>query len=141
MTREEAIEYVNAQLDKAVDDVDFMDDEMYEALQTLVKIAEQEPFINKSCISQGVCCEDKAKVLDKIRAEIENIDTNYYRSVNGIDMTECADDFKNEILNIIAKYKTENGKMLICPECGLDVHSDYKKCPRCGARMGSEVEE
>jgi hypothetical protein len=41
MTREKAIEYVNAQLDKAVDDADFMDDEMYEALQVLVKIAEQ----------------------------------------------------------------------------------------------------
>ena len=43
MTREEAIRYVNTQLDKAVDDADFMDDEMYEALQVIVKIAEQEP--------------------------------------------------------------------------------------------------
>ena len=40
--RERAIKYVNAQLDKAVDDANFMEDEMYDALQTLVRIAEQE---------------------------------------------------------------------------------------------------
>lgn len=39
-----------------------------------IKILEQEPFINKPCISKGVCHEDKNKVLDKISAEIENQD-------------------------------------------------------------------
>ena len=38
-------------------------------LEKRVTILEQEPFINKPCISQGVCRE--AKVLDKIKAEIE----------------------------------------------------------------------
>ena len=42
---------------------------------------------------------------------------------------------------LIEADKEENGKMLICPECGLDVHSDYKMCPRCGARIEKEVEE
>lgn len=32
-----------------------------------------EPFINKPCISEGVCHEDKMQVLDKLRAEIEQI--------------------------------------------------------------------
>jgi hypothetical protein len=32
---------------------------------------EQEPFINKPCVSSGVCEHDKNKMLDKIRAEIE----------------------------------------------------------------------
>lgn len=36
-----------------------------------IKTLEQEPFINKPCISKGVCHEDKNKVLDKISAEIE----------------------------------------------------------------------
>ena len=27
------------------------------------------------------------------------------------------------------------GEMLICPDCGLEVHSDFKTCPRCGAKM------
>lgn len=39
-----------------------------------IKTLEQEPFINKPCISKGVCHEDKIKVLDKISAEIERQD-------------------------------------------------------------------
>jgi len=35
-----------------------------------------------------------------------------------------------------------HGKMLVCPSCGLDVHSDFKYCPKCGAKMQeSEVQE
>lgn len=30
--------------------------------------------------------------------------------------------------------------MLICPHCGLDVHSDFDTCPRCGERMESDTE-
>lgn len=32
------------------------------------------------------------------------------------------------------------GEMLICPDCGLEVHSDFKTCPRCGARMAESEE-
>ena len=42
-----------------------------EALNMAIKALEQEPFINKPCVSSGVCEHDKQKVLDKIRAEIE----------------------------------------------------------------------
>lgn len=31
-----------------------------------------------------------------------------------------------------------HGKMLVCPNCGLDVHSDFENCPRCGERMKNE---
>lgn len=31
-----------------------------------------QPFINKPCVSEGVCREDKIQVLDKIRAEIDS---------------------------------------------------------------------
>lgn len=34
-------------------------------------IPEQDPFINKPCVSIGVCENDKNKVLDKIRTEID----------------------------------------------------------------------
>ena len=82
-------------------------------------------------------------ILDKIRAEIE-------AEYGNCDICEWYEDYDYEendiseyqsvgtvsdILAIIDKYKAENGKMLICPECGLDVHSDYKKCPRCGAKV------
>ena len=40
------------------------------------------------------------------------------------------------LFQIIDKYKAENNnEMLVCPACGLDVHSDFKTCPRCGAYM------
>ena len=32
---------------------------------------EQQPFINKPCVSEGVCREDKIQVLDKMKAEIK----------------------------------------------------------------------
>ena len=41
---------------------------MREAIETL----EQEPFINKPCVSEKVCEHDKKVVLDKIRAKIDN---------------------------------------------------------------------
>ena len=42
-----------------------------EALEMGIKALEQEPFMNKPCVAQQICHEDKIKVLDKIRAEIE----------------------------------------------------------------------
>jgi hypothetical protein len=56
---------------------------------------EQEPFINKTCVSSGVCEHDKQKVLDKIRAEIDNA---------------LSDGMihKKTVLGIIDKYKGES---------------------------------
>ena len=58
MTREEAIKTIRTVF------VSILADEIIKAL-------EQEPFMNKPCVSHQVCHEDKVKVLDKIRAEIE----------------------------------------------------------------------
>ena len=55
---------------------------------------EQEPFMNKPCISSKVCEHDKEVVLDKIRTEIlEYID----------DL-----DIAKEICDIFDKYKAES---------------------------------
>ena len=41
-------------------------------LEKRIKVLEeQEPFMNKPCVANQVCHEDKVKVLDKIKAEIE----------------------------------------------------------------------
>ena len=53
----------------------------------------QEPFINKPCVSSGVCEHDKQKMLDKIRTEIELLHDWAFN--------------REEILRIIDKYKTE----------------------------------
>ena len=55
-----------------------------------------EPFINKPCISEGVCREDKIQTLDKIRVEL-------IRSIrNGTLTIESGNE---ELFRIIDKYK------------------------------------
>ena len=40
--------------------------------------------------------------------------------------------------NEIDTYKTDHGYMWVCPDCGLVVHSDFKKCVRCGHKREDE---
>lgn len=56
---------------------------------------------------------------------------------NGECMTQshCFEVKQMAIKALRMMDRAENGKMLICPECGLDFHSDYRKCPRCGAKV------
>lgn len=62
----------------------------------------EEPFINKPCVSSGVCEYDKQKVLNKIKAEIEPI-RKIYLDMNDIDWLNGCD----YVLSMIDKYKTE----------------------------------
>ena len=79
--------------------------QMYKRIQAIPPVTPQ-PFINKPCVSEGVCREDKIQVLDKIRAEIKNsrdvqrvpYDDDCYSFLNGMD--RC--------LEIIDKYKAES---------------------------------
>lgn len=61
---------------------------------------EQEPFINKPCISSDACHEDKIKVLDKITTEIEQLTV-------AVDANRNQYVSKNDVINIINKYMTE----------------------------------
>ena len=68
------------------------------------KSLEQEPFINKPCVSEKVCEHDKNEVLDKIRAEIEQ---NVYPIVHGVNSHELGMTLYG-ILQVIDKYKAES---------------------------------
>ena len=67
---------------------------------------EQEPFINKPCVSSGVCEHDKNKTLDKIRAEIleKCFDVPYKNQAfdYGLKIVKW-----NDVHEIIDKYKAE----------------------------------
>lgn len=66
---------------------------------------EQEPFINKPCVSSsGVCEHDKNNVLDKIRAEIKQ---NSYPIVHGVNNHERGMTLYG-ILQVIDKYRAES---------------------------------
>jgi hypothetical protein len=135
MTKEEAIGYVNTQLDKAVDDADFMDDEMYEALQVIVKIAEQEP------------CEDtisRQVVLKEIPALWNsNGDKDY--------CMETLRDFVAELppvtptrkkgrwINERKSVSTIGVRYCNCSKCGYVLRDSWgvakNFCPNCDADM------
>ena len=34
--------------------------------------------------------------------------------------------------DVVEIKKPDHGYMWICPKCGLEVHSDYDRCVRCG---------
>ena len=72
----------------------------------LPSVTPQEPFMATPCISSKVCEHDKVVTLDKIRAEIEELDRyfdNDYFSTNNCPMYKC-----NEVLMIIDKNKKES---------------------------------
>ena len=64
-----------------------------------IKALEQEPFMNKPCISSGVCEHDKMQVLDKVRAEIEDL-TYYCCEIHPKNVID-------DVFQIIDKYRTE----------------------------------
>lgn len=77
-----------------------MDKTTIDACKGAIKLLGQEPFINKPCIAHQVCHEDKVKVLDKIKAEIEQItDTmgvSYNQYISKIDVLKIIDKYKSE---------------------------------------------
>lgn len=77
-----------------------------ESLMAGVKALEQEPFMNIPCVSHQVCHEDKVKILDKIRTEIEELPKTY-PFVNHQDMYVKEDDVKKIINKYIAERSEE----------------------------------
>ena len=70
------------------------------------RLLEQEPFINKPCVSSGICEHDKNKVLDKIRAEITAIAINGQVDEHTM-FIRAGGEVKQMALDIIDKYKAE----------------------------------
>lgn len=77
----------------------------------LPSVNTQKPFINKPCVSSGVCEHDKTNVLDKIRAEIIELTKCPYGTKclgancpSNTDCMICGD----HVLEIIDKYKAES---------------------------------
>ena len=73
----------------------------------MLKALEQEPFMNKTCVSSEVCEHDKKVVLDKIRAEIEQLRPNL-RPEQMTDYDYAMVDAVNDIAAIIDKCKAES---------------------------------
>ena len=78
----------------------------------------EEPFINKPCVSSGVCEHDKQKALDKVRAEIAEYGsimvayaiTKDTKTDKGIEklVSDVLKEAKEQVLYIIDKYRAES---------------------------------
>ena len=87
--------------------------EVNKAICTNLKALEQkEPFINKPCVSEGVCREDKMKVLEKIKEEIRALSPKptAYEVVDGNHIKEAVWETLDEVLQVIDKYMAESEK-------------------------------
>lgn len=93
MTREELRDYVDEQ--RGLDNIPY---HVYSTLIDGIDTLEQEPFINKPCVSEKQCEHDKNVILDKIRAEIVELQKDY-REYGWAYV---------DALNIIDKYKVES---------------------------------
>lgn len=109
MTQEENIKAIlNAHF------VGFKDEIIDSATNTICEL-KQEPFMNKPCVSAGVCEHDKIQVLDKIRAEIDRCGsimvayaiTKDTRTDKGIEdlVKGVVQQAKEQVLEIIDKYR------------------------------------
>jgi len=76
-----------------------------ERLVRVLPPVQPQPFINKPCVSEGACREDKIKVLDKIKAEI---DQKQYDFMDDKDYDEGIRFGLMLAYQIIDKYKVEN---------------------------------
>lgn len=101
MSRQQAIKIISQMIK---DEEGFLSDHTVEAHKMAIKALEQDPFINKPCISSGVCEHDKQKALDKVRAEIIE-DCGYSKDYVGA-FTYSTIKLKT-VLQIIDKYKAE----------------------------------
>lgn len=83
------------------------DKEDNEAIDLAIKALEQQPFINKPCISEGVCREDKIQVLDKMKAEIKEW---YWKAdKQALAKDPCVVDAMVDLfIRTIDKYKSES---------------------------------
>ena len=98
MTKEEAVKILEKCKEKGFRYTLYTLDEYHEALDMAIKALEQEPFINKPCVSQGICHEDKVKVLEDIKAELKRMADNEWNQQVG------SSKGLEEAIEVVEKY-------------------------------------
>ena len=113
MTKEEIINEIKcllSELNNGEDAVSYLTQNDVKWLNENIKALEQEPFINKPCVSSGVCEHDKNKVLDKISKIRDEIRGKYRVILKDTPRDDWAvrwNDCIDEVLQTIDKYKAE----------------------------------
>ena len=79
------------------------------AIKVAIQSLEQEPFINKECISINVCKHDKEAAIKKIKEEIRHNSEHFIND----DGEDCLALYEDDVIEIINKYtesEENNGK-------------------------------
>lgn len=100
MTKEEAIEILKEIIDEGWLISDFEKCVAIDACEMAIQALENEPFMNKPCISAGVCEHDKMQMLEKLRAEMDSLHNGCGLFNDGIDAS----------LKVIDKYRNGEQK-------------------------------
>ena len=81
-----------------------------DALKKAIELLKQEPFMNKPCVSGGVCEHDKMQMLDKIRAEIKALspEPTAFDVIDGNPIKDAVWETIADVVTIIDKYREES---------------------------------
>lgn len=79
--------------------------------------------------------------VKNIQSELQRI-KKYYQMFG--EDAEVIDEAIEKLNDCNAKALSNShllqGRILLCPQCGLEVHSDFVNCPRCGERMDCDAD-
>ena len=95
-------------------------------------------------VEQELCddCISRQAVIDIVNSDWKYEGLESYIENLPSAMPKCPPQDEQNICHCVyCPIKKAEDKMLTCPNCGLDVHSDFKYCPRCGERMIASQEK
>jgi len=81
-------------------------------------------------------CISRAAAIDAIESHLRTIQEPYRLNDTDEIMNYAFEVAASCVYNLPSAEpewkKPDHGYMWICPECGLEVHSDFVRCVRCG---------
>lgn len=109
-------------------------------------ISEQEPFNIETYCKEHFCVMVDKDVWEKAKKALEQELCKDMEEIREVMSCDADAETKCKMISNILTTKphyfekqmqepTTHGYMLVCQNCGLDVHSDFESCPRCGEKM------
>lgn len=157
MTKEEASFYL-ANMDRR-----YMEEGMSEALDMAIQALEQEPCDDAQELYEDLCeyfgdAKDILKSRKDFKAWLGRVKWHIHKAEELYEKYEqepfdietyCKEhfcvmvdkDIWEKAEKALKQETTTHGYMLVCPNCGLDVHSDFESCPRCGENLKARKHE
>ena len=119
----------------------FQESTVLELIQALPSVT-PKPKVDDDCISRQAVIDYVNEYTLGGWFEVESEDCIKDLKNMPSVMPKCPPQDEQNICHCVyCPIKKSEDKMLVCPNCGLDVHSDFKYCPRCGEKMIASQEK